>query len=81
LELLDHFELTDAVMSENDEGVYAACCRPRRMGTKTVFDFWRTPLKVGKALPTLPLWLSGILSISLDLDASYEDTCRLLRMV
>jgi hypothetical protein len=81
LELLDHFELTDAFMSEDDEGVYAACCRPRRTETKTIFDFWRTPLKVGKELPTLPLWLTGRLSISLDLEVSYEDTCRLLRMV
>lgn len=81
LELLDHFELSDAVMRENDEGVYAACCRTRRMETKTVFDFWRKPLQLGKPLPTLPLWLTEKLSIPLDLEASYEDTCRLLRMV
>ena len=81
LQLLDHFELTDTVMSENDEGVYAACCRTRRLETKTVFDFWRKTLKLGRPLPTLPLWLTEKLSIPLDLEASYEDTCRLLRIV
>ena len=81
LELLDHFELTDPDMSENDEGVYAACCRTRRMETKTVFDFWRKPLKLGMPLPTFPLWLTETLSIPLDLEASYEETCRLLRIV
>ncbi len=81
LELLDHFELTDSDMSENDEGVYAAYCRTRRMETKTIFDFWRKPLKLGKPLPTLPLWLTEEFSIPLDLEASYEDTCRLLRIV
>ena len=81
LQLLDYFELTDSVMSENDEGVYAACCRTRRLETKTVFDFWRKPLKLGRPLPTLPLWLTEKLSIPLDLEASYEDTCRLLRIV
>jgi len=81
LQLLEHFELSDSVMSENDEGVYAACCRTRRLETKTVFDFWRKPLKLGSPLPTLPLWLTEDLSIPLDLEASYEDTCRLLRIV
>jgi len=81
LELLAHFELNDSEMSENDEGVYAVCCRTRRMETKTVFDFWRKPLQLGRPLPTLPLWLTEKLSIPLDLEASYEDTCRLLRIV
>ncbi len=81
LQLLDHFELTDPELSENDEGVYAACCRTRRMEAKTVIDFWRKPLKLGTPLPTLPLWLTEKLSVRLDLEASYEDTCRLLRIV
>jgi hypothetical protein len=80
-QLLDHFELTDPEMSENDDGVYAACCRTRRMETKTVFDFWRKPLKLGRPLPTLPLWLTEEFSILLDLEGGYEDTCRLLRII
>ncbi len=80
LELLSHFELTDSDMSESDKGVYSACCRTRHAETKTVFDFWRKPLKLGEPLPTFPLWLTEKLFIPLDLEASYEDTCRLLRI-
>jgi hypothetical protein len=80
-ELLRHFELTDSFMSESDEAVYAACCRTRRTETKTVFDFWRKTLKLGEPPPTLPLWLTEQLSVTLELEASYEDTCRLLRIV
>jgi hypothetical protein len=81
LQVLDHFELTDAEMRQNDEGVYAACCRTRRVEAKTVFDFWRKPLKLGRPMPTLPLWLTEVFSIPLDLEASYEETCRLLRIL
>jgi hypothetical protein len=81
LQLLDHFELTGPGMSENDDGTYAVCCRTRRMETKTVFDFWRKRLKLGKPLPILPLWLTEEFSIPLDLEASYEETCRLLRII
>jgi hypothetical protein len=35
---------------------------------------------VGQALPTLPLWLDDNLAVSLDLEASYEETCRALRI-
>ena len=30
--------------------------------------------------PTLPLWLAGNLSVPLDLEASYEETCKVLRI-
>ncbi len=79
LKLLDHFELADGGMSAK-EGVYVACLRTRRTETKTYFDIWRKPLRLGEPLPTLPLWLTGDLSIPLHLEASYEDTCQLLRI-
>jgi hypothetical protein len=31
-------------------------------------------------LPTLPVWLRDDLAVSLDLEASYEETCRTLRI-
>jgi hypothetical protein len=80
LDLLDHFELADGAMSEHNEGIYAACCRLRRLEPKNIFEIWRKRLEPGKPLPTLPLWLTETLSIDLDLETSYEDTCRLLRI-
>jgi hypothetical protein len=35
---------------------------------------------VGQALPTLPLWLAANLVVPLELEASYEQTCRVLRI-
>jgi hypothetical protein len=38
------------------------------------------PLSIGRPLPTLPLWLADDLAVPLDLEASYEETCRVLRL-
>jgi hypothetical protein len=43
-------------------------------------ETWAHPLELGRALPTLPLWLAGNLAVPLELDASYEETCRVLRI-
>jgi hypothetical protein len=37
-------------------------------------------LTVGKSLPTIPLWLAGNFSVALDLEATYEETCQVLRI-
>lgn len=80
LELLEQLELSDPGMTESDDGIYAACCRTRRTETKTIYDIWRRPLKIGTALPTLPLWLRENYSVPLNLEESYEETCRLLKI-
>lgn len=60
--------------------VYAATCRGRKVGRKPRFESWAYPLRVGQPLPTLPLWLTEDLAVSVDLEASYEETCRVLRI-
>jgi hypothetical protein len=37
-------------------------------------------LALGQPLPTLPLWLADDLAIPLELEPSYEETCRVLRI-
>lgn len=59
---------------------YAATCRRRQVGLQTKLDAWSRPLAIGQALPTLPVWLSETLTVTLDLEASYEETCRVLRI-
>jgi hypothetical protein len=44
------------------------------------FDSWAYTLAVGKALAALPVWLTEDLNVLLDLEASYEDACRALRI-
>src|SRR5262249_48092023 len=59
---------------------YAATCRKKSAGGKTRLEAWSFPLVIGQPLPTLPIWLAEDLPISLDLEASYEETCRALRI-
>jgi hypothetical protein len=53
---------------------------PAYTGRAPKLETWAYPLSVGQPLPTLPLWLSEELAVSLDLEASYEETCRVLRI-
>ena len=57
--------------------IYTAVCHPLKHGPKPRLKVWNEPLIVGQ---TLPLWLSEGLAIPLDLNASYEETCRILQM-
>lgn len=61
---------------------YATTCRTfaRAAPKKWRFKAWEHPLAVGQPLPTLPLWLADDLVIPLDLNGTYEDTCRALRI-
>ena len=60
--------------------IYAATCRGRKVAERPRFETWAYPLVVGQKLPTLPLWLDDDRSVGLDLEASYEETCRALRI-
>ena len=41
-------------------------------------EVWEEPLALGKPLPTMPIWLSEKLPFPLELESSYEETCRVL---
>lgn len=60
--------------------IYAAACRVRPWKRAWRLDAWDHPLAVGGPLPTLPLWLKEDLVVPLVLDATYEETCRTLRI-
>lgn len=51
-----------------------------RVGRHTKLDTSSFPLAVGQPLPILPIWLSETQTITIDLEASYEETCRVLRI-
>lgn len=59
---------------------YAVTCRGYKVEREPRFAAWAYPLVVGRELPTLPIWLKDDLAVSLDLEASYEETCRVLRV-
>lgn len=80
-ELLDLIGRTDPSFSPKAPATYAVTCRGRKVGHRPRFETWAYPLVVGEPLPTLPIWLAEDLAVSLNLEASYEETCRALRII
>ncbi|MFN4258972.1 MAG: DUF4058 family protein [Gemmataceae bacterium] len=69
----------DARMA-NDPPLYAVAYRPVLREEREEIDVWWAELAVGSPLPTLPLRLTGDLFIPIDLEMTYEETCRRLRL-
>ncbi len=78
-ELLTLLGQTDPSMSPDPPPIYAATCRKRQAARKTKLDTWAVPLVVGESLPPLYIWLTETLTVSLDLEAAYEQTCCLCK--
>ena len=79
-ELLSFVHGVDPVLGDEPPPTYAATARTRFEGERRLMDMWYHPLPIGQTLPTLPIWLEPNLAISLDLESSYEETCRTLRI-
>jgi len=60
--------------------LYAVAYRTAEQGEKNRLEIWAEALALGGALPTLPLWLTPDLAIPLNLETTYRETCRSLRM-
>ncbi len=80
-EMLEWIGEKPETLNSNHQTTYAVSCCWRPHGLKRCLESWNHPLAVGSPLPVLPLWLSDDLAIPLDLEASYEQTCRDLRIV
>jgi hypothetical protein len=79
-----HEELLQLI-AHNDKPIpvgalYAVAYGPRPDGQAGLLAISPASLAIGKALPTLPLWLAGELPVRIDLETSYEETCRVLRI-
>jgi len=44
-------------------------------------DVWHEPLAIGQKLPTMPLWLRGGICLPVELQETYERTCREQKLV
>jgi hypothetical protein len=61
--------------------LYAVTLRTRKPPKRrNRLDAWFYPMAVGEPLPTIPLWLAPDLRVTLPLETSYQETCRLLRI-
>ena len=79
-DLLELIGLTDPSLGPDPPPLYAVACRATRPGDAWRLEAWAHVLALGQALPTLPLWLADNLAVPLELEACYEETCRVLRI-
>jgi hypothetical protein len=63
-----------------ETSIYAVAYRVIMHKGKTRLEAWPTDLKLGKKLPTLPLWLTPDLAVPLHLEPTYQATCESLRI-
>ena len=79
-ELLAALRTADPALGTDPLPTYAVALRTRDRERRRPLDTWYHPLAVGGRLPELPLWLADDLAVTLDLEASYEETCRYLHI-
>lgn len=80
---LHHALLTrlDAAETTDHPGQLFACAyAPQQVGERLKLRLWHVPLNVGAALPTLPLHLLEGPVIAVDLESTYHEACRALRI-
>jgi hypothetical protein len=78
--LIELLGVSDPSLPEEPPSLYAVAARLGRRVEAGLLEAWWHPLEVGRPLPTLPLWLSERFSVPLELESSYEETCRILRL-
>jgi hypothetical protein len=86
-DLLELLGQADPTWSPAPPPLYAVACRwreafesRRQAEPSWRLETWAHVLSVGQPLPTLPLWLAADLAVPLELQATYEETCRILRI-
>jgi hypothetical protein len=80
VELLSYIGQSDPKMLPAPPPIYAASCRWIEREERTILETWSHTLAIGQPLPTLPLWLTESVAVPLDLESSYEQACRDLRI-
>jgi hypothetical protein len=79
-DLMTFLQGVDPALGSEPPPMYAATLRMRYDGRRRMMDNWYHALAVGQPLPTLPIWLKETWAVSLDLESSYQETCRSLRI-
>lgn len=79
-ELMSFVNDFDPALGSEPSPMHAATLRMRYEGRRRMMDHWYHRLAIGEPLPTLPIWLTDTRAISLDLESSYQATCRALRI-
>jgi hypothetical protein len=83
-EMLEVIGRSDPSLGQTPPAIYAVACRATKSqlkpGEPWQLQTWLHALEVGRPLPTLPLWLAADFSVPLELEETYEETCKALRI-
>src|SRR5262249_40451319 len=79
-DLMELLGQADPSWTDESPSLYAVACRGAREGDTWVLETWTHPLALGQPLPTLPIWIAANRAVPLELEPSYEETCRILRI-
>jgi hypothetical protein len=79
-EILELMNGADSLRLSSESSLYAVAYRPLRRGKEDIIDVWRSPLALGRALPTLPLGLRADLAIPVDFEGTYAEACQRKRL-
>ncbi len=79
-ELIDLLGLDATFRMPAEHSLYVVAYRPLRRDAGEQIDAWPMPLRVGAALPTVPLSLAAELCLPVDLEAAYTDACQRRRV-
>jgi hypothetical protein len=79
-ELLDLLGHADAGLSPESPSLHASACRLTKRENEWLLETWTQVLGLGEPLPTMPLWLADDLAVPLELEESYEQSCRILNL-
>jgi hypothetical protein len=79
-ELLARIGRSDPSFSPVPPSISAVTLRTNYSGKRPKVETWAYPLTVGSPLPTLPIWLGDDKMVSLELETSYTEACRVLQI-
>ena len=79
-DLMEFLGQPECAFPDDAPALYAVALRWAPREDRWFLEAWVNPLALGRPLPTLPLWLAEDLAIPLELEPSYEETCRILRI-
>jgi hypothetical protein len=79
-ELLELLGRSDPMLGDAPPETYAVTIHRRFGGPRWRLRNWAYPLRIGEPLPSLPIWLNDRDGTMLELESTYEETCRTLRI-
>jgi len=79
-ELLERIGRSDPSFSPVPPTISAVTLRTNYSGKRPKVETWAYPLTIGSPLPVLPIWLGDDKMVSLELETSYSEACRVLQI-